>query len=58
MTVKEMGAARRMLGGLLALSQNRLYGKSGVSALLNYLGLGRLRPAAQRTKKNGARRRR
>jgi hypothetical protein len=27
MTVKEMGAARRKLGGLLALSQNRLYGK-------------------------------
>jgi len=28
MTVKEMGAARRKLGGLLALSQSWLYGKS------------------------------
>ena len=27
MTVKEMGAARRKLGGLLSLSQNRDYGK-------------------------------
>jgi len=30
MTVKEMGAARHKLGGLLALAQNRLSGKSAV----------------------------
>jgi hypothetical protein len=34
MTVKEMGAARRKLGGLLALSQNRLYGKSALCGSL------------------------
>jgi hypothetical protein len=28
MTVKEMGAAQRKLGGLLSLSQNRSSGKS------------------------------
>jgi hypothetical protein len=35
MTVKEMGAAWRMLGGLLALSQNRDYGKSARRCRIN-----------------------